>query len=90
MDNIDPNPTSRLLRRNEVMLRVGMAKSTLYSRISAGTFPEPVPVGCSVLLVESEVEAWISERIAERDKDAANGGSPGGIAPDGGSPGIAA
>lgn len=90
MSNIAPNPASRLLRRSEVMLRVGMAKSTLYSRISAGTFPKPVPVGCSVRWVESEVEAWISERIAERDKDAANGGTSGGIGTDGGPSGIAA
>ncbi|WP_164280630.1 helix-turn-helix transcriptional regulator [Stenotrophomonas indicatrix] len=90
MSSTDQIPTSRLLRRSEVMLRVGMAKSTLYSRISAGTFPKPVPVGCSVRWVESEVEAWISERIAARDKDPSNGGTSGGISPSDGPSDVAA
>ncbi|WP_083279889.1 AlpA family phage regulatory protein [Stenotrophomonas sp. LM091] len=44
-----------------------MSKSTLYSRISVGSFPKPVTLGSSVRWVESEVEAWISGRVSERD-----------------------
>lgn len=60
------------------MNRVGLSKSTLYSRISAGTFPKPVTLGSSVRWVESEVEGWISERVSERDHAAETGGMPGG------------
>ncbi len=64
----------RLLRRSEVQDRVGLCKSTLYSRISVGTFPKPVTLGSSVRWVESEVEAWISERVSERDHGNETGG----------------
>jgi len=37
----------RLLRRAEVMARVGLPKSTHYSRISAEAFPKPVTLGSS-------------------------------------------
>lgn len=78
--NAHAEPTSprRLLRRAEVMDRVGLSKSTLYSRISAGTFPKPVTLGSSVRWVESEVEGWISERVSERDHAEEAGGVFGG------------
>lgn len=77
--NAHAEPTSprRLLRRAEVMDRVGLSKSTLYSRISAGTFPKPVTLGSSVRWIESEVEGWISERVSERDHAEAGGMSGG-------------
>jgi prophage regulatory protein len=56
-----------LLPRREVERRVGLGRSTIYKRIAAGTFPKPVKLGASSCWVESEVEAWIQERIAERD-----------------------
>jgi len=74
----EPNFPRRLLRRAEVMDRVGLSKSTLYSRISSGTFPKPVTLGSSVRWVESEVEGWISERVSERDHAAEAGGMSGG------------
>lgn len=80
----------RLLRRAEVMNRVGLSKSTLYSRISAGTFPKPVTLGTSVRWVESEVEAWISERVSERDHAAKEGGTAGGTGAEETTPPLAA
>ena len=74
----EPAPPRRLLRRAEVMNRVGLSKSTLYSRIPAGTFPKPVTLGSSVRWVESEVEGWISERVSERDRAPETGGMSGG------------
>lgn len=38
--NVQPLAPRRLLRRSEVQNRVGLSKSTLYLRISAGTFPQ--------------------------------------------------
>lgn len=53
-----------LLRRKEVQVRTGLARSTIYQHIKAGTFPKPVPLGSrAVGWVESEVSHWIAERI---------------------------
>jgi len=53
-----------LLRRKDVQTRTGLARSTIYQHIKAGTFPKPVPlVGRAVGWVESEVSEWIAERI---------------------------
>ena len=76
--NVQTIAPRRLLRRAEVMDRVGLSKSTLYSRISAGTFPKPVTLGSSVRWVESEVEGWISERVSERGHAAESGDTTGG------------
>ncbi|MEN5204493.1 AlpA family phage regulatory protein [Stenotrophomonas sp. TWI700] len=85
-----PLTARRLLRRAEVQDRVGLCKSTLYSRISVGTFPKPVTLGSSVRWVECEVEAWISERVSERDHANESGGTAGGTDPDSGAPPLAA
>ncbi|HEL3778693.1 TPA: AlpA family transcriptional regulator [Stenotrophomonas maltophilia] len=70
---------SRLLRRAEVLARVGMAKSTLYLRISAGKFPKPVHLGSSVRWVESEIDSWIQDQMEQRDQTGETGGMDGGI-----------
>lgn len=64
----------RFLRIREVLARTGLSKSTLYDRIRAGTFPKPVRLGGTLSAwVESEVEAWMATRIAERDSSSALG-----------------
>ncbi|HEL3174767.1 MULTISPECIES: AlpA family transcriptional regulator [Stenotrophomonas] len=73
-------PPSRLLRRAEVLARVGMAKSTLYLRISGGKFPKPVHLGSSVRWVESEIDSWIQDQMEQRDQGGETGGMSGGIA----------
>lgn len=62
--------STRLLRRPEVEHDTGLARSTLYDAIRAGTFPKPVPLTTSARIVawrSDEVEAWIQARIAARD-----------------------
>lgn len=88
--NAQAFPPRRLLRRSEVQDRVGLSKSTLYLRISVGTFPKPVALGSSVRWVESEVEAWISERVSERDEANETGGTTGGTGPTSRTPTLAA
>ena len=58
-----------LLRRREVEHRVGLGRSAIYARMARGSFPKPVhdTEGATVWWLESEVDAWIQERIAERD-----------------------
>jgi prophage regulatory protein len=62
-----------LLDRAAVEQRVAMKRSAIYARISAGTFPKPVPIGgtpgkaTAVRWIASEIDAWIESRIAQRD-----------------------
>lgn len=64
---------NRLLRRREVELKTGKSRASIYADIRAGTFPEPVSIGRnSVAWVEREIEFWVSERLAERDRATAS------------------
>jgi prophage regulatory protein len=59
-----------IIRRHEVEARTGLARSTIYDRIKKGTFPAPVSLGYKAVgWIESEIEAFLSARIAERDAD---------------------
>ena len=60
-----------ILRRPEVEARTGLSRSTIYDRIKQGTFPAPVQLGeKAVGWIESEIEAFLAARIAERDATA--------------------
>ncbi|MBH1634990.1 AlpA family phage regulatory protein [Stenotrophomonas maltophilia] len=54
---IDRHPC--LLRRAEVEKRTGLSKTTIYDRISAGTFPAQIKLGGTVAWLESDIEAWM-------------------------------
>ncbi len=59
---------TQILRRPAVEARTGLSRSTLYDKMSAGTFPRPVSLGeKSVGWLESEIDNWIEERVRERD-----------------------
>ncbi|EIZ1472122.1 TPA: AlpA family transcriptional regulator [Salmonella enterica] len=61
-----------LIRMPEARRRTGYGKAWIYKLIADGKFPAPVKLGSrSIAFVESEVDEWIAERIAERDKKAA-------------------
>ncbi len=54
---------NRLLRRPEVEARTGLARSTLYAAMTAGTFPRPVRIGRrAVAWSEDAVERWVAHR----------------------------
>lgn len=60
--------SQRLISLTEVRERVGLSKTDIYRKIAAGKFPKQVPLGTArVAFVESEIDAWIAERIEERD-----------------------
>lgn len=64
--NADNAPT--LLRKNDVLRRTGLSKSTIYSLIACGQFPRQVKCSPNVSCwVESEVSAWIESRIEARN-----------------------
>lgn len=56
----------KILRLPRVMDRVGFSRSTIYDFVSKGGFPQPVKIGArAVGWLDSEVDAWISERLEE-------------------------
>jgi prophage regulatory protein len=58
--------THIILRRRAVEASVGLSRSTIYLRISKGTFPKPVSLGGrSVGWLQAEIDAWIKERIED-------------------------
>ena len=62
----------RVLRLPEVEAKTGLKHTAIYQRISEGTFPRPIPLGVQARgFLESEVDAWIKGRVAERDGQAA-------------------
>jgi prophage regulatory protein len=58
-----PSSPRVILRLRQVVARTGLARSTLYERIQAGTFPAQISLGPrAVGWLESDVEAWIAGR----------------------------
>lgn len=56
---------TRLLRLPELIGRVKFSRAAIYRLMASGRFPRYIKVGAASFWVESEVEAWIQERIAE-------------------------
>ncbi|CAM4388428.1 MAG: hypothetical protein LEGION0403_FIIPPAGN_02624 [Legionella sp.] len=55
----------RILRLKQVENRTGLKRSTIYNRISLGTFPKQIPLGGGRAIgwLESEIDDWIQQRI---------------------------
>lgn len=54
----------RIARRKKVEARTGLSRSSIYAAMAAGTFPKPIQLGPqSVGWLESEIDAWLQERI---------------------------
>jgi len=59
----------QLLRRKAVMEKTGLKPSNLFTLIKQGDFPKPIKLSkATSAWVNSEVEAWIKRRIAQRDQ----------------------
>ena len=58
---------TRILRLPEVMARTGLSRTTIYEWRVAERFPQAVRLGTrNVGFIESELEAWFRERMADR------------------------
>ncbi|CAI2791790.1 Predicted transcriptional regulator [Serratia grimesii] len=58
--------TKRLIKMPEVMHRTGNGKAWIYKLIAQDRFPRPVKIGSrSIAFIESEIDEWIDQRIAE-------------------------
>lgn len=57
--------TLTILRLKQVKARTGLSCSTIYLRMSLGTFPKNIPLGGpgAVGWIESEINDWIRRRI---------------------------
>ena len=52
--------TNRLLRRPEVERLTGLSRASIYARMAAGSFPQPVRLGSnSVAWKLRDIENWI-------------------------------
>ena len=61
---------TRVLRRRQVLDRLGISHSTLYTWIRAGVFPKPISLGLnSKAWLEDEVDEFIARRRSERDDE---------------------
>ncbi|CDH34795.1 helix-turn-helix transcriptional regulator [Xenorhabdus bovienii] len=55
-----------LIRLPEVQRRTGYSKAWIYKLIEGNKFPKQVKIGTrSIAFIESEVDSWIAQRIAE-------------------------
>jgi prophage regulatory protein len=56
--------THTILRLPAVKTRTGLSRSTIYLRVSQGTFPKPVSLGArAVGWVEAEIQEWLQQQI---------------------------
>ena len=60
----------KILELSEVMKATRLSRSTIYKRMREGTFPDQIKLGESekgerkVVLLESDIEGWLKERIS--------------------------
>ncbi|ASY77957.1 MULTISPECIES: helix-turn-helix transcriptional regulator [Pectobacterium] len=58
--------SNNLIRLPEVQRRTGYSKAWLYRLMKEQRFPAAIKIGSrSIAFVESEVDEWIDQRIAE-------------------------
>jgi prophage regulatory protein len=56
--------THTILRLPNVKASTGLSRSTIYLRISQGTFPKPVKLGGrAVGWVQTEIQDWLQQQI---------------------------
>lgn len=56
-----------VIRMPEVVRRTGLAKSTIFRRVRAGAFPQPVRLtSSSIGFIDSEVTEWIEQQMSAR------------------------
>lgn len=63
------------LTLRDVISKTGIPRSTIYKKIADGHFPAPAHAGRRSIWSSLEIEAWLAERFAERDRQLAQGGA---------------
>jgi prophage regulatory protein len=68
---VDYTPRDRFIRLPEVLYTTGLSRSTVYEMITRRQFPAQISLGGkTVAWLESEIENWMAERIANRHQGA--------------------
>ena len=64
----------KILRLPKVKSRTGRCRSSIYSDMGKGTFPQQIRLGGrSVGWLESDIDTWIEEKAQQRDlEDSSN------------------
>ncbi len=58
-----------ILRLPQVKARTGLSRSTIYQRISDGTFPQQISLGArAVGWIEQSITDWIEQQIAASNR----------------------
>lgn len=58
----------RIFNVNELRTEIGLSQRTIWHMVSTGSFPRPIRIGPRrVGWLASEIDAWVAERIRERD-----------------------
>jgi prophage regulatory protein len=66
----------RIVRLKELVFRSGLGRSSIYEMVSTGDFPAPVQIGERAIgWIESEFEAWLNAKAAQRDAIRASAGA---------------
>ena len=56
----------KIIRLPEVMMATGLARSTIYKKITEKTFPNQIPLGPkSVGWLETDIQSWIQEQVMQ-------------------------
>lgn len=62
-------PNDPLLRIAEVRALTRRSTSRIYADMNAGIFPRPIRIGMrAVAWRQSDLTAWLGQRVAERDE----------------------
>ncbi|WP_260928181.1 helix-turn-helix transcriptional regulator [Novosphingobium sp. 9] len=58
-----------LLRLRDVTKRTGLARTTIYNRIAAGTFPPQEKISAGLVAwYESDIDAWVADPMGWRGR----------------------
>ncbi len=64
---METSKKERFLRLVDVKERTGLSRSTIYLNIKKGTFPKNIGLGARCVgWLESEIDAWVQSRVAQR------------------------
>jgi len=59
----------KILRLSQVKEITGLSRSTIYLRMSEGSFPKKIDLGARAIgWVSSEINQWIEEKISVRNQ----------------------
>ena len=59
-------PLTHVLCMKEVTQICKRSRSSIYQDIAKGTFPKPLKMGASIRWLESDINAWLEDLIAQR------------------------